>query len=178
MLESFGCLGKLLQLRICSAEKIPGVGIVRIDLSDFVERIRGRLRVAAVFVQQAEVVPDMRVFWISFGCVLENFFGFVHLAGVYQGYAFVDGRNRKLWVERRGFGEGFQALLKKLLIHVGLSHIVEAGSFGGFVVGSGGEGAKSQDDASENQQDATEHIRRSKTQAVRFSLEPLSLLSF
>ena len=61
-----------------------------IDLSDFAECIYSCLRVAAVFVEQAEVVPDVRIFGIGFGRIFENLFGFVDLAGVYQRNAFVN----------------------------------------------------------------------------------------
>src|SRR5208282_955085 len=56
VLQRIDSLRKLLGLHVGGAEKIPRVGVVRINLSDTLERIDRGWRVAAIFREQAEAV--------------------------------------------------------------------------------------------------------------------------
>src|SRR5437762_11379797 len=75
VLESFDRLRILPGLRIGAAQKVPGVGIVGIDLSDAAEGVYRGLRIARVFIKQAEVIPGMRVGGITFDRFFEKFLG-------------------------------------------------------------------------------------------------------
>ena len=62
VLEGVNRLRKLLGLHVGCAEKIPGVGIVGIDLSDMFESVDRGLRVASVFASSPRLYQALGFF--------------------------------------------------------------------------------------------------------------------
>jgi len=52
VLEGVDGLGKLFRLHVGGAQEIPGVGVVRIQFDDVVERVNRRLSVAVFFASR------------------------------------------------------------------------------------------------------------------------------
>ena len=60
------------RLQVELAEKIPRVGVVRIDLRDVFERVNGGITVAQRPVREPEVVPRARILRLPAGRVEER----------------------------------------------------------------------------------------------------------
>ena len=131
MLESVDGLGILLGLCVHRAEEVPGVGIVGIDLSDAAEGVYRGLRIARVFIKQAEVIPGMRVGGITFDRFFEKFLGLINPTQAEQGDALIQARGRQLGIARSSVLKGFQSFREGLLVHVSNAQIIQTSGFGG-----------------------------------------------
>ena len=141
MVECVNRLRKLLELRIHCTEEVPGVGITVVELDDVLKIFDRSLGIAAVLVEHAERVPDVRIFGIAFGCVIKNFLRFIHMRKRQLGDALVDFRCAEIRIGCGGILKILQAFFKQLLIHVGGAEIVQACGVGRvrFVFRRGGD---------------------------------------
>ena len=67
VLEGVNRLGKLFELRVSGAQEVPGVGVAVVNGDDVLEIFDRCFGVAAVLVQHAERVPDVRVVFLRLG---------------------------------------------------------------------------------------------------------------
>src|SRR6185503_1640779 len=168
VLKSIDCLGILLNLRIGTTQKIPGVSIVGINLGDTAKRVDRILRVTGIFVKQSQVVPGVRVFRTLLNHFLQQLAGLVDFAEVQKCHAFIQLNDQQLWVGGSGFLKGLQSFLEKLLVHVCLADSVEAD---GLTALWGIESNSDQRDYRENNT-AKSKERRSKHEIRNLNTEP------
>ena len=124
--ESFNGLWKLLGLHVRGAQKIPGVGVVRINLNYMLERINRRRRVARVLGEHSQAIPRVRIFRILFERIFEGSLRLIHFLQVEICNALIQSRDCEFGIDLRGLLEGLQSLLEQLLVHVGGAEIVQA----------------------------------------------------
>src|ERR1019366_3484648 len=105
VLEGFDSLRKLLSLHVNRTQEIPGISVVRVDLSHVMKRIDRGLSIARVLRVQAEVIPRLRIPGILLERVLQRSLGFVDLLQVQEGDALIQSRDRELRIELGGLLE-------------------------------------------------------------------------
>src|ERR1700722_19734278 len=118
MLKCIHRLRILLIFRIRSAQKVPAIGVVWVDLYDLSKTCCGPHPVSAGLVEQAEVVPGKRVVRILLYYLLKNVPSRIDLGEIEKSDSLVNSRNPQLWVKGIGVLESLQCLLKQLLVHV------------------------------------------------------------
>ncbi|OLE56854.1 MAG: hypothetical protein AUG13_06925 [Chloroflexi bacterium 13_1_20CM_2_59_7] len=132
-LESVNRLGKLFDLGVSGAKKIPGVSIVGVDLDYAAEGVHRALRIVRILIQQTEVEPGVRIVGITLDRLLEKLLRRLDAPQVKQRYALVQPGDLQLGVERGSVLKGLETFLEELLVHIGSAQIVEAGRFEGFI---------------------------------------------
>ncbi len=112
VLESINRLGILLQLRVCSTQKIPAVGIIRINLRDVPERVHRSLGIVGILVQQAEIEPGMSVVRVLLNRRFNQGLGRVDAGQVQQSDALIQSRDLQPGIERSRCLKRLEAFLE------------------------------------------------------------------
>ena len=112
MLEGVDGLRKLFGLHVRRAQKIPGVGVVRIDLDNMLEGIDRGLSVAGILRQQAEVVPGVRILRILLQRIFQSRLGFVDFLQIQKGDAFIQPRDGQFGISSAACWKHFSAFSK------------------------------------------------------------------
>src|SRR5579864_4114225 len=76
------------------------------------------------FLEESEVVPDVRIPWFPPAGFIEDGLRMRKLLQIEEGDGLIQPRGVKARIERRGFLEFFQRLLLLLAIHVGNAEII------------------------------------------------------
>ena len=139
MFERVDRLRILLELRVGRTEKVPGIGVVRIDLRNASEGFDRLLRDGRILVVETEVIPGMSVFRIIVRGFLEKCFCFIDALQVQQSDAAIQRCDFQIRIFRRRLFKRLQPFLEQLLVHVGDADIVQAArGFLGIGAGRGG----------------------------------------
>ena len=101
MLEGVNRLRILLELRRRGAQKIPAVGVVRIDLGDVAKSIHRSLRIIGILVQQAQVEPGVGIVGSVLACSLQQSFGGLDAGQVQQRDALIQRMRSAAWDRAR-----------------------------------------------------------------------------
>ena len=129
VLKGVNRLRILLALRVGSAQKIPGIGILRIDSGDAHKSVNRALRVVGVLVEQAEIEPGIGVFRPPFNSFFQQLPRRINAREIQLCDALVQFRNFQLRIKSGGILKVLEALLEQLLVHVCRPEIVEARGF-------------------------------------------------
>ena len=97
MLEGVDGLRILLELRRRSAQKIPAVGVVGIDLGDVAKRVHRSLRIVGILVQQSQAEPGVGIVGRILAGSLEKHLGGFDARQVQQRDALVQTMRSAAW---------------------------------------------------------------------------------
>ena len=120
----------LVKRHVILAEKIVRIGVVSIEGNDALKIAGGKIRMAEGIFEQAEVVPDARIFRFARGGFVEDGLGLGKLLQVQEGDRLIEARGVETRIEGVGLLKFREGRFLLLAIHVGDAEIVVEGGFG------------------------------------------------